>query len=662
MRAMEKPETPVAERVARRGALDDSPALRRACADVAAEEEDLVRRLKRVREDRAHLDQIAEEEKRKKQRRAMPGGVRAPKGATDDYEESSDDEEEEDPPPPPPPSRRKRDAPSPSGDGAEATVKRRRCIIEESSDEDEEVAEAPLPSVPDLSEWPRSSSAVCAALLALGAQIEASKVGRKVIFLDVKSSGDDPKVDCPLEVAVALDREDRFSTLLAHTVDPSDAAVRKHGLSADRLRELNAPTPKEGLSRLLKFISERAPDENVLFVGHENLCSKAVPILVKALRECKLPTTLFERSTYLEVAGMLPGGVVGDEEGLDLSRDDLYEALTKKRVPAAASRADVSNFANLVVLCCSLKVMGWDFDAVAVGARLADAVPGLLLEEAAASSSEEEAPRISSEPFEGACWRGRERKGGAGWVYASTAKDLADAWGINGGAISQLAGVTKSKKPSKALAAKYEVVQLRRRPQKESCAISNDASRDDAFNRRRDGERRTAPGWATLARDRNSMCKALKRLYADQILYAKLGRAPTCEESTKWYKEFFTNPPCACNRRAKACTTKCTTCGDCVNKHGGRVVDHTEAVFAKASEIPGGFAFLARMGASDASDDAKYLVAWHRPCVQCHKCNGNGLVNFVDRSGLADIAGAEAREAAAGRKADELEALFGYGA
>ena len=274
---MDKPETPVAERVAQRGALDDSPALRRACADVAEEEEDLVRRLKRVREERAHLDQIAEEEKRKKQRRAMPGGVRAPKGATDDYEESSDDEEEEDPPPPPSsPTERATEAPSPSGDGAEVPRRRRR-IIEESSDEDEEVAEAPPPSVPDLSEWPRSSSAVCAALCALGAQIEASKVGRKVIFLDVKSSGDDPKVDCPLEVAVALDREDRFSTLLAHTVDPSDAAVRKHGLSADRLRELNAPTPKEGLSRLLKFISERAPDENVLFVGHEDFAPRPCP-------------------------------------------------------------------------------------------------------------------------------------------------------------------------------------------------------------------------------------------------------------------------------------------------------------------------------------------------------------------------------------------------
>ena len=151
---MEPPATPVEERVARRGALDDSPALRRARADAAAEEEDLVRRLKRVREDRAHLDQIAEEEKRKKQRRAMPGGVRAPKGATDDYEESSDDEEEEDPPPPPP-SRRKRGAPSPSGDGAEAPPARRRRRIQPASDEeDEEVAEAPRPSEPVLPAWP----------------------------------------------------------------------------------------------------------------------------------------------------------------------------------------------------------------------------------------------------------------------------------------------------------------------------------------------------------------------------------------------------------------------------------------------------------------------------------------------------------------------------
>ena len=83
---------------------------------------------------------------------------------------------------------------------------------------------------------------------------------------------------------------------------------------------------------------------------------------------------------------------------------------------------------------------------------------------------------------------------------------------------------------------------------------------------------------------------------------------------------------------------------------------------AKASEIPGGFAFLARMRASGASGDAKYLVAWHRPCTQCNKCNRDGLVAFVDRSGLSKIEGAAAREAAADRKADKLEALFGYGA
>mmetsp|Transcript_17982 Transcript_17982/g.51249 ORF Transcript_17982/g.51249 Transcript_17982/m.51249 type:complete len:656 (+) Transcript_17982:77-2044(+) len=655
---MEKPETPVAERVRRRGPLNDSPAIRRACADVEEEEKDLARRLKRVREDRAHLDQIAEEQQRKKQRRAMPGGVRAPKGPTDEYGDSSDDEEEEDPPPPP--SRRKRGAPSPSGDGAEAPVKRRRRIIEESSDEDEEVAEAPRPSEPALPEWPRSSSTVCAALRGLGAQIEASKVGRKVIFLDVKSSGEDPKVDCPLEVAVALDREDRFSTLLAHTVDPSDAAVKAHGLSAQKLRELNAPTPKEAYSRLLAFLSERAPDENVLFVGHENLCSKAVPILVRGLRECELPTTLFEKATYLQVAGMLPGGVVGDEEGLNLSRDDLYEALTKKRVPAAASRADVSNFANLVVLGCSLKIMGWDFDAVAVGARLADAVPGLLLEEAAASSSEEEALRISSEPFDDACWRGRKKTRGAQWVYASTGKDLADAWDIPEVSISRLAGVSTTA-PSAAHAAKFEVEQLHARSRRECAAKSSEASRDDAFHARRDGERLTRHGWATLSRSRGAMCKALKRLYSDQILYAKLGRPPSHKEATKWFKECYTNPPCACNRRAKTCDTNCTTCGDCVNKNGGRVVDHTEVVMAKASEIPGGFAFLARMRASVASDDAKYLVAWHRPCVQCNKCN-RGLVLFGDRSHLSTVEGSAERSKAAKQKASKLSTLFGYGA
>ena len=263
--------------------------------------------------------------------------------------------------------------------------------------------------------------------------------------------------------------------------------------------------------------------------------------------------------------------------------------------------------------------------------------------------------------LDGACWRGRERKRGASWVYASTRDDLGEAWGISGGSISDLAGTTRVK-PSKGLVEKYEVEQLRRRPQKESCAMSNDASREAAFHARRDGERHTKHGWETLSRDRSAMRKALKRLYSDQILYAKLGRAPTLEESDKWFKEFFTNPPCACNRRAKECKTKCTTCGDCVNKHDGGVFEHTEAVFAKASEIPGDIAFLARMRASDASGDAKYLVAWHRPCTQCNRCNRDGLVNFVDRAKLAEVEGAGERKKAAKRKASQLSSLFGYGA
>ena len=82
---------------------------------------------------------------------------------------------------------------------------------------------------------------------------------------------------------------------------------------------------------------------------------------------------------------------------------------------------------------------------------------------------------------------------------------------------------------------------------------------------------------------------------------------------------------------------------------------------AKASEIPGGFAFLARMRASVASDDAKYLVAWHRPCIQCNKCN-RGLVLFGDRSHLSTVEGSAERSKAAKQKASKLSTLFGYGA
>ena len=83
---------------------------------------------------------------------------------------------------------------------------------------------------------------------------------------------------------------------------------------------------------------------------------------------------------------------------------------------------------------------------------------------------------------------------------------------------------------------------------------------------------------------------------------------------------------------------------------------------SEVSKIPGDIAFLARMRASDASGDAKYLVAWHRPCTQCNKCNKDGLVAFVDRAKLSEVEGAGERKKAANRKASQLSKLFGYGA
>ena len=52
------------------------------------------------------------------------------------------------------------------------------------------------------------------------------------------------------------------------------------------------------------------------------------------------------------------------------------------------------------------------------------------------------------------------------------------------------------------------------------------------------------------------------------------------------------------------------------------------------------------------------LVAWRRPCTQCLKCNKHGLLDFADRSGLAKIPGAAAREKAAERKADEITKIL----
>ena len=176
--------------------------------------------------------------------------------------------------------------------------------------------------------------------------------------------------------------------------------------------------------------------------------------------------------------------------------------------------------------------------------------------------------------------------------------------------------------------------------------------------------RQTRAGWKTRSRDRGAMCKALKRLYSDRILITKLGRAPTQDESDNWFAEFYTNPACKCNRRAEACTTICTTCGDCVNKHNGAAFDHTQALETEVEKIPGGFAFLALMRNADASrasraaDAAKYLVAWHRPCTQCDKCNRLGLVDFADRSGLSKIPGAGQRKKAAKRKASAITKLL----
>ena len=176
--------------------------------------------------------------------------------------------------------------------------------------------------------------------------------------------------------------------------------------------------------------------------------------------------------------------------------------------------------------------------------------------------------------------------------------------------------------------------------------------------------RETRAGWKTRSRTRDGMRVALKRLYSDRILITKLGRAPSYEESDNWFKEFYTNPACKCNGRAEACTTICTTCGDCVNKNDGAAFDHSEAIETEVEKIPGGFAFLALMRNADASrasraaDAAKYLVAWHRPCTQCNKCNKHGLLDFADRSGLAKIPGAAAREKAAERKADEITKIL----
>ena len=74
---MEQPATPVAERVDRRGALDDSPALRRASESVAAEMREAEERLKRLRDESEELEAdggAEEKEKARRGRLARPEG------------------------------------------------------------------------------------------------------------------------------------------------------------------------------------------------------------------------------------------------------------------------------------------------------------------------------------------------------------------------------------------------------------------------------------------------------------------------------------------------------------------------------------------------------------------------------------------------------------
>jgi len=315
-------------------------------------------------------------------------------------------------------------------------------------------------------------------------QINASRTSLEVCWLATNTSGPVAGVDCVLQVAAAFGGTARFSRYLTPTTDTDPDAFREHGLDADKLESLGAVSPKVALSGLLEFLEKEGGDKRIMFVGDEGLCSKTVPILVHQMKLAGLDTEIFEEAQFLDLARVAPNAIVGDTDGHNLTRDQLYEHFTGENLPRNASDANTRTFMTCATTAQLLKTMELTWDAAAVAALGADAVPDLLPKEEASSSSEEEAPRISSTPFDDAHWRGRARNGGA-WLYALRKDDLAERWGINGGDISKLAG-TATQKPAARLALKYEVQQLKVRDNADMLRGLNDAKRDSAFKARLD--------------------------------------------------------------------------------------------------------------------------------------------------------------------------------
>jgi hypothetical protein len=381
--------------------------------------------------------------------------------------------------------------PSSSTSDEEVPKRPRRRIIDPESgdeDEDEEIVEAPPPRAPAprSSTWAtvREDSSTADAVRGLFGQINKSRIGLEVCWLATNTSGPVAGVDCVLQVAAAFGGRARFSQYLTTTTDPDRDAFREHGLDAAKLESLGAVSPKVALSGLHEFLEKEGGDKRIMFVGDEGLCSRTVPILVHQMKLAGLDTTILEEAQFLDLARVAPDAIAGDVDGHNLTRDQLYERFTGQNLPRNASDANTRTFMICATMAELLKSMDWTFEAAAVTAVGADAVPGLLPSEEASSSSEEEAPRISSTRFDDAHWRGRTRNGGA-WVYAQRATDLAAEWGIDVADISRLAG-SSSQQPSPALAAKYEVQRLRVRSRTDCAKIRGEATRDAAFEARLD--------------------------------------------------------------------------------------------------------------------------------------------------------------------------------